>query len=68
LESREGERPVGVYAVLSAKRVVQYIGLSRNVVTAVRGHLARHGEEAVAFVRVMVFANKARCAGVGFRV
>ncbi|KAL4427165.1 hypothetical protein ABPG77_001169 [Micractinium sp. CCAP 211/92] len=59
LAAREGERPVGVYALYDARRNLQYVGYSRNVVLSVRGHLARVGEERCAWVRSMVFANKA---------
>ena len=42
-----------------AKRILQYVGYSRNVVLSVRTLLDRVGEDRCAFVRVMVFANKA---------
>lgn len=57
--AREGEKPVGVYALYDDKRNLQYVGYARNVVLAVKAHLARVGEERCAWVRVMVFANKA---------
>jgi hypothetical protein len=108
LAGREGEKPVGVYALYDSRRNLQYVGYGRNVVLAVRvsvlrcagwaaragrpgragrsaalpgrlasllparlpadpctppaclqGHLARVGEERCAFVRAMVFANRA---------
>ncbi|GAB4813117.1 hypothetical protein N2152v2_000163 [Parachlorella kessleri] len=59
LEAREGQRPVGVYALYDARRNLQYVGLSRNCVLAIKAHLQRVGEERCAFVRLMVFANKA---------
>ncbi|KAL4459185.1 hypothetical protein ABPG75_014050 [Micractinium tetrahymenae] len=59
LSGREGEKPVGVYALFDDKRNLQYVGYSRNIVLSVKGHLARVGEERCAFVRAMVFANKA---------
>lgn len=59
LSGREGEKPVGVYALYDARRNLQYVGYSRNVVLSVKGHLARVGEERCAWVRAMVFANKA---------
>lgn len=59
LAAREVERPVGVYALHDSKRNMQYVGYARNMVLAVRGHLARVGEERCAFVRAMVFANRA---------
>ncbi|KAI3423194.1 hypothetical protein D9Q98_010716, partial [Chlorella vulgaris] len=59
VSSREGEKPVGVYALYDAKRNLQYVGFSRNMVLAVKSHLARVGEERCAWVRAMVFANRA---------
>eukprot|EP00887_Chlorella_sp_A99_P006981 scaffold2.g6981.t1 len=50
---------VGVYAIYSAERHLQYVGYSRNVALAVKAHLARVGEERCAYVRAMVFANRA---------
>lgn len=38
----------------------QYVGYSRNMVLAIKGHLARVGEDRCAFARTMVFANKVR--------
>lgn len=59
LVSRDGERPLGVYAVYDGEHNVQYIGYSRNIVLALKKHLANVGEDVCAFVRVMVFMNKA---------
>ena len=59
LDSRDGERPVGVFALFDARRNLQYVGYSRNVVLSVRTIQGRVGEERCAFLRVMVFANKA---------
>ncbi|PSC74301.1 nifU chloroplastic [Micractinium conductrix] len=59
LAAREGDKPVGVYALYDDKRNLQYVGYARNMVLAVRTHLARVGEERCAWVRAMVFANKA---------
>ena len=36
LEAREGQRPVGVYALYDARRNLQYVGLSRNCVLAIK--------------------------------
>lgn len=36
LAAREGERPVGVYALYDSRRNLQYVGYSRNVVLSVR--------------------------------
>ena len=36
LETRDGERPLGVYALYDAHNNVQYVGYSRNMVIAVK--------------------------------
>ena len=36
LEARDGERPVGVYALLDARHNTQYVGYSRNMVLAIK--------------------------------
>ena len=36
LEARDGERPVGVYALLDRRRNTQYVGYSRNMVLAIK--------------------------------
>lgn len=59
LESREGEEPQGVYALYSDKEIVQYVGCSNNMVLSIEGHLQRVGKERCAFVRSMVFGNRA---------
>ncbi|KAL0051688.1 hypothetical protein WJX82_000278 [Trebouxia sp. C0006] len=59
LQTRDGEKPLGVYALYNAHNAVQYIGYSRNMVLAVKNHLQRVGEARCAFVRAMVFANAA---------
>ncbi|KAJ9526978.1 hypothetical protein QJQ45_025313 [Haematococcus lacustris] len=59
LQDRDSEKPLGVYALYCAEGRLQYIGFSRNTVTAIRGHLTRAGPELCASVRSMVFANKA---------
>ncbi len=48
-------RIAGVYAVLDATKQHQYIGYSRNVFTSLKGHLAEHGSEICAYVRVQPF-------------
>jgi hypothetical protein len=48
-------RVAGVYAVLDATKQHQYVGYSRNVSTALKGHLAEHGSEICAYVRVQPF-------------
>ena len=51
----ENARVAGVYAVLDGTNQTQYVGYSRNVLTSLKGHLAEHGSEICAFVRVQVF-------------
>jgi hypothetical protein len=36
LQTRDGEKPLGVYALYNAHNAVQYIGYSRNMVLAVK--------------------------------
>jgi len=59
LEARDAEKPLGVYAVYNQESELQYIGYSRNVVLALKGHVAKLGNEKCSSVRVMVFANRA---------
>jgi hypothetical protein len=49
------DRVAGVYAVIDTYDQTQYVGYSRNVLTALKGHLAEHGSDICAFVRVQVF-------------
>jgi hypothetical protein len=51
----ENVRVAGVYAVLSTDNQTQYVGYSRNVLTSLKGHLAEHGSDICAQVRVQVF-------------
>lgn len=59
LAARDGERPVGVFAVYDDRRNLQYVSYSRNVVLALRSIRSRVEEDKCEFVRVMVFANRA---------
>ncbi|GFR52736.1 hypothetical protein Agub_g15288 [Astrephomene gubernaculifera] len=59
LESRDGEKPLGVYCLYDKDLAPQYIGYSRNMVLAIKGHLARVGPDLCAHVRVMVYGNRA---------
>ncbi|GMH45517.1 hypothetical protein BSKO_13474 [Bryopsis sp. KO-2023] len=59
LEAREGEVPLGVYALYDTGRNLQYVGYSRNIVLAIRAHLSRVGEDRCTYVRPMVFMNRA---------
>lgn len=59
LAARDGDRPVGVYAMYDTRRNLQYVSYSRNVVLAIRALRSRVDEDRCAYVRVMVFANKA---------
>jgi putative sterol carrier protein len=54
-ESTTNVRVAGVYAVLDATKQHQYVGYSRNVFTSLKGHLAEHGSEICAYVRVQPF-------------
>jgi len=45
----------GVYSVLNCDRQTQYIGYSRNVALALRGHLTQLGKDTCAFVQVQSF-------------
>lgn len=45
----------GVYAVLDCDRTYQYIGYSRDVLRSFKGHIAQHGSETCAFIRVKTF-------------
>jgi hypothetical protein len=51
----ENARVAGVYAVLDNADRTQYVGYSRNVLTSLKGHLAEHGSDICAGVRVQVF-------------
>jgi hypothetical protein len=51
----ENTRVAGVYAVLNSMTKTQYVGYSRNVLTSLKGHLAEHGNDICALVRVQVF-------------
>jgi predicted GIY-YIG superfamily endonuclease len=51
----ENARVAGVYAVLDSADRTQYVGYSRNVLTSLKGHLAEHGSDVCAGVRVQVF-------------
>jgi hypothetical protein len=51
----ENARIAGVYAVLDTADRTQYVGYSRNVLTSLKGHLAEHGSDVCAGVRVQVF-------------
>jgi hypothetical protein len=51
----DNARVAGVYAVLSTAHQTQYVGYSRNVLTSLKGHLAEHGSDVCAYVRVQPF-------------
>jgi hypothetical protein len=51
----ENARVAGVYAVLNSANQTEYVGYSRNVLTSLKGHLAEHGSEICAYVRVQPF-------------
>jgi Fe-S cluster biogenesis protein NfuA len=51
--------PMGVFAIYDSSRALQYVSYSRNIVLSVKSVLDIVGEEKCAFVRNMVFQNKA---------
>jgi putative sterol carrier protein len=51
----ENVRVAGVYAVLDSAERTQYVGYSRNVLTSLKGHLAEHGSDICAYVKVRSF-------------
>ena len=51
----ENARVAGVYAVLNSDNQTQFVGYSRNVLTSLKGHLAEHGDDICAQVRVQAF-------------
>ncbi|KAG2438050.1 hypothetical protein HXX76_005661 [Chlamydomonas incerta] len=59
LETRDGEKPLGVYCVYDSTGAPAYVGYSRNMVLAIKGHLARVGVARCASVRAIVYGNKA---------
>ncbi|CAL8472276.1 g11818 [Coccomyxa elongata] len=59
LTVRQGEKPLGVYALYDSGRNLQYVGYARNMTLAIKGHLGRVGEERCAYVRALVVANRA---------
>ncbi|PNW70219.1 hypothetical protein CHLRE_17g710800v5 [Chlamydomonas reinhardtii] len=59
LDTRDGEKPLGVYCVYDSAGAAAYVGYSRNMVLAIKGHLARVGPARCAAVRATVYGNKA---------
>ena len=51
----ENAKIAGVYAVLDAERLTQYIGYSRNVLLSLNSHVTQNGEQKCTFVRVQAF-------------
>ncbi len=54
-DEAENAKVAGVYAVLDSAHRAQYIGYSRNVALALRGHRVQHGSQDCAFVKVQPF-------------
>ncbi|PZV03958.1 MAG: hypothetical protein DCF22_25830 [Leptolyngbya sp.] len=54
-EAAGNAKIAGVYAVFNGDRQTQYIGYSRNVALALRGHVTQIGADICAFVRVQPF-------------
>ena len=48
-----------MFAVYDARRALQYVGFARHAPRAVRAAATRAGEDRAAFVRALLFANKA---------
>ena len=63
--AREGEKPVGVYALYDDKRNLQYVGYARNVVLAVKVRAARRLRECVRVKRDGRCWRWWRCVGGG---
>lgn len=59
VSARASDRPVGVYAVHDSAGVLGYVGYSRNIVAALKAHLAQLGQQRCASVRALVIRNKA---------
>ena len=59
LAARAGTTMPAVFALYDGRRALQYVGLARHAVRAVRAAAERAGEERAAYVRAMVFANRA---------
>ncbi|MEO0377123.1 MAG: GIY-YIG nuclease family protein [Cyanobacteria bacterium P01_A01_bin.17] len=55
LTTAEDQKIAGVYAVFNQQRQAQYVGYSRNVGLALRGHVTDNGPQVCAFVRVQAF-------------
>jgi hypothetical protein len=51
----EGSKIAGVYAVLDRDRQVQYVGISRNVLLSLNGHIIQVGAENCTFLRLKTF-------------
>ena len=63
LEARDGEKPLGVYALYDSSRNVQYVGYGRNIILAVKAStrpLAAHALVPGACSRCPAHAHGAR--------
>lgn len=54
-ELSQNAKVAGVYAVLDAKHLTQYVGYSRNLLISLNSHVAQNGKETCAFIRVKTF-------------
>jgi hypothetical protein len=54
-EKAAGTKIAGVYAVFNGDRQLQYVGISRNVLLSLNGHISQVGEDACAFLRLTTF-------------
>jgi predicted GIY-YIG superfamily endonuclease len=68
VEAREGPEPcAGVYAIYDSSENMQYVGYTKDAVSAVTRHKEGVGEERASKVRVAVFANKAMATRANLR-
>lgn len=44
LETREGEKPLGVYALYNAAQILQYVGYARNMPLAIKVGFSKRAE------------------------
>lgn len=54
-EKAAGTKIAGVYAVFNGDHQLQYVGISRNVLLSLNGHISQVGEDACAFLRLTTF-------------
>ena len=57
LQDREGEKPLGVYALYNAQNAVQYVGYSRNMVLAVKVGLTMQHDQCLHAIQCWNMSN-----------